>query len=595
MGRVVNSINRVALGTCVLVVLAAVPAFAQINFVGEWSGRYHEDQPDRVPGEEPGDFSGVPINDAARLFADSWDVARHSILEHQCAPYTLPYMFFGPNQFRVWQEHNEDTQELLAIRMHLGTYQQERTIWMDGRQHPPDYAPHTFMGFSTGVWNGDTLTITTTHIKAGYFRRTGIPASDRLTVVEHWIRHGNVLSQVTIATDPVYLSEPYIRSQEFVLMDRGNQNWLYNCEYVMEVPKDKNEVPHYLPGANPWIGEFSAKHAMPEAGVRGGAETLLPDWKPGAKPLPARPGANGGFKPEDQPQHLAAGEVKAVHVQGNVHMIVGAGANIAVQAGEDGVLVVDTGNAGSSDKVLAAIKQIAPGKEIRWVVNTGMSPDHTGGNESVSKAGRTVNGNIAAIVSHENTAARMVKAGVADSARPFNTYFEPSRDFPFNGEPIMLFHDDATADDTGTIVMFRRSDVIATGDLFRTEGYPVIDFANGGSIDGTIAGLNRLLDLTVPSKMLEEGGTYVIPGHGRISDEHDVAMYRDMLVIIRDRIKNMVQKKMTLEQVKAAHPTLDYDGRYGADTGPWTTAMFIEAVYREMSSPANSASQRSAR
>ena len=595
MGRVVNSINRVALGTCVLVVLAAVPAFAQINFVGEWSGRYHEDQPDRVPGEEPGDFSGVPINDAARLFADSWDVARHSILEHQCAPYTLPYMFFGPNQFRIWQEHNEDTQELLAIRMHLGTYQQERTIWMDGRQHPPDYAPHTFMGFSTGVWNGDTLTITTTHIKAGYFRRTGIPASDRLTVVEHWIRHGNVLSQVTIATDPVYLSEPYIRSQEFVLMDRGNQNWLYNCEYVMEVPKDKNEVPHYLPGANPWIGEFSAKHAMPEAGVRGGAETLLPEWKPGAKPLPARPGANGGFKPEDQPEHLAAGEVKAVHVQGNVHMIVGAGANIAVQAGEDGVLVVDTGNAGSSDKVLAAIKQIAPGKEIRWVVNTGMSPDHTGGNESVSKAGRTVNGNIAAIVSHENTAARMVKAGVADSARPFNTYFEPSRDFPFNGEPIMLFHDDATADDTGTVVMFRRSDVIATGDLFRTEGYPVIDLANGGSIDGTIAGLNRLLDLTVPSKMLEEGGTYVIPGHGRISDEHDVAMYRDMLVIIRDRIKNMVQKKMTLEQVKAARPTLDYDGRYGADTGPWTTAMFIEAVYREMSSPANSASQRSAR
>jgi len=595
MGRVVNSINRVALGTCVLVVLAAVPAFAQINFVGEWSGRYHEDQPDRVPGEEPGDFSGVPINDAARLFADSWDVARHSILEHQCAPYTLPYMFFGPNQFRIWQEHNQDTQELLAIRMHLGTYQQERTIWMDGRQHPPDYAPHTFMGFSTGVWNGDTLTITTTHIKAGYFRRTGIPASDRLTVVEHWIRHGNVLSQVTIATDPVYLSEPYIRSQEFVLMDRGNQNWLYNCEYVMEVPKDKNEVPHYLPGANPWIGEFSAKHAMPEAGVRGGAETLLPEWKPGAKPLPARPGANGGFKPEDQPEHLAAGEVKAVHVQGNVHMIVGAGANIAVQAGEDGVLVVDTGNAGSSDKVLAAIKQIAPGKEIRWVVNTGMSPDHTGGNESVSKAGRTVNGNIAAIVSHENTAARMVKAGVADSARPFNTYFEPSRDFPFNGEPIMLFHDDATADDTGTIVMFRRSDVIATGDLFRTEGYPVIDLANGGSIDGTIAGLNRLLDLTVPSKMLEEGGTYVIPGHGRISDEHDVAMYRDMLVIIRDRIKNMVQKKMTLDQVKAARPTLDYDGRYGADTGPWTTAMFIEAVYREMSSPANSASQRSAR
>ena len=578
-----------------LVLLGAAPVFAQINFVGEWAGRYHEDQPDRVPGEEPGDFSGVPLNEAARLFGDSWDVARHSVLEHQCAPYTLPYMFFGPNQFRIWQEHNQDTQELVAIRMHLGTYQQERTIWMDGRPHPLDYAPHTFMGFSTGVWNGDILTITTTHIKAGYFRRTGIPASDRITVVEHWIRHGNVLSQVTIATDPVYLTEPYIRSQEFVLMERGNTNWLYNCEYVMEVPKDKNEVPHYLPGQNPWIGEFSAKHAMPEGGVRGGAETLLPEWKPGAKPAPPRPGANGGFRPEDQPQRLASGEVKSVHVQGNVHMIVGAGANIAVQVGEDGVLVVDTGNAGTSDKVLAAIKELAPGKEIRWVINTGMDANHTGGNEQISKAGRTVNGNIAAIVAHENTAARMIKAGVADAARPFNTYFEPSRDFPFNGEPIVLYHDDASSDDTGTMVMFRRSDVIAAGDLFGTDAYPVIDLANGGRIDGTIAGLNRLLDLTVPGKMLEEGGTYVIPGHGRISDEHDVAMYRDMLVIIRDRIKNMVEKKMTLEQVKAARPTLDYDGRYGSDAGPWTTAMFIEAIYREMSGSTGAGSQRSAR
>ena len=116
--------------------------------------------------------------------------------------------------------------------MYMGTYQQRRTIWMDGRPHPPEYAPHTFMGFSTGEWNGDILTITTTHIKAGYFRRSGIPASDRITVVEHWMRHGNVLSQVTIATDPVYLTEPYIRSQEFVLMERGNTNWLYNCEYV---------------------------------------------------------------------------------------------------------------------------------------------------------------------------------------------------------------------------------------------------------------------------------------------------------------------------------------------------------------------------
>ena len=582
----VNLINRRVALVGALAVLAAGPAFAQINFVGEWNGRYHEDQPDRVPGEEPGDFSGVPINEAARMFGDSWDVARHSVLEHQCAPYTLPYMFFGPNQFRIWQEHNQDTQELIAIRMHLGTYQQERTIWMDGRPHPPEYAPHTFMGFSTGVWNGDLLTITTTHIKAGYFRRTGIPASDRLTVVEHWMRHGNVLSQVTIATDPVYLTEPYTRSQEFVLMERGNTNWLYNCEYVMEVPKDKNEVPHYLPGQNPWVGEFAVKHAMPEPGVRGGAETLLPDWRPGAKPLPARANANGGFRPEHQPSKLAPGEVKAVHVQGNVHMIVGAGANIAVQVGNDGVLVVDTGAAGMSEKVLAAIREITPpGREIRWLVNTTLRSDHTGGNEPVAKAGRTVNGNIAAIVAHENVAARMLKAGVPDSARPYNTYFETGRDFPFNGEPILIMHPESANTDTETMVMFRRSDVIAAGDVFRTDSYPVIELENGGSVQGTIDALNRILDLTVPSKMLQEAGTFVIPGHGRISDEHDVLMYRDMLVIVRDRIRDMVEKKMTLDQVKAARPTRDYDGRYGSDAGPWTTAMFIEAIYRDLAGP----------
>jgi glyoxylase-like metal-dependent hydrolase (beta-lactamase superfamily II) len=585
---------RATLVLAVVLVFGA-SADAQVSFVGDWSGRYHEDQPDRVPGEEPGDFSGVPINEAARLFGDSWDVTRHSVLEHQCAPYTLPYMFFGPNQFRLWEEKNPDTQELIAIRMYMGTYQQQRTIWMDGRAHPPEYAPHTFMGYSTGEWNGDILTITTTHIKAGYFRRTGIPASDRLTVVEHWIRHGNVLSQVTIATDPVYLSEPYIRSQEFVLMERGNTNWLYNCEYAMEVPKDKNEVPHHLPGQNPWIGEFSSKHAMPQGGVRGGAETLLPGWRPGATPAPPRRGANEGFRPEHQPAKLAAGEVKAVHVQGNVHMIVGAGANIAVQVGDDGILVADTGAAGTSDKVLAAIKALAPNKEIRWLINTTFRPDHTGGNESLSQAGRTVNGNIAAIVAHENVAARMTAAGVPDSARPYNTYFEERRDFPFNGEPIVLYHPSSSTNDTETMVMFRRSDVIVAGDIFSTDGYPRIAVENGGSIQGTLDALNLILELTVPSKMLQEGGTYVIPGHGRISDEHDVVMYRDMLAIIRDRIASMIAKKMSLDQIRAARPTLDYDGRYGSDTGPWTTAMFIEAVYRDLSrsaAPAGTGSSR---
>jgi cyclase len=576
-------INRLIVIAAGVLAMAAAPAFAQVSFVGDWSGRYHEDQPDRVPGEEPGDFSGLPINDAARMFGDSWDVARHSVLEHQCAPYTLPYMFFGPNQFRIWETKNTDTQELISIEMYMGTYQQRRSIWLDGRPHPPEYAPHTYMGFSTGEWNGDTLTITTTHIKAGYFRRGGMPASDRTVVVEHWIRHGNLLSQVTIATDPVYLTEPYIRSQEFVQMERGNQNWLYNCEYAMEVPKDKNEVPHYLPAQNPWLGEFEAKHAMPKEGVRGGAETLMPGWRPGTPAAATSPAKNGGFRPEVLPQRLGPGEVKTVHVQGNVHMIVGAGANIVVQVGEDGILVVDTGSGAATDKVLAAIKELAPTKEIRWIVNTGPQADHIGGNELFAKAGRTVNGNVAAIVAHENASARMSKAGVPDTAKPFNTYFEARRDFPFNGEAVMLYHDESALDDGGTLVMFRRSDVIATGDLFSTVSYPRIDVAAGGSVQGTIDGLNRILDLAVPSKSLALGGTYVIPGHGRISDENDVLWYRDMLQIVSDRIRAMVAKKMTLDQVKAAKPTLDYDGRYGSDTGPWTTAMFIEAVYRDLS------------
>jgi glyoxylase-like metal-dependent hydrolase (beta-lactamase superfamily II) len=433
------------------------------------------------------------------------------------------------------------------------------------------------------------LTVHTTHIKAGFFRRDGMPASDGTTVVEHWIRHGNLLSQVTIATDPVYLTEPYIRSQEFVLMERANTNWLYNCEYVMEVPKDKNAVPHFLPGRNPFQGEFEARHAMPREGVRGGAETLLPEWKPGAPPLPPNPARNGGFRPEVLPQRLPAGEVRAVPVQGNVHLIVGAGSNIVVQVGEDGVLVVDTGAAGQGGKVLDAIRRLAPGKEIRWVINTTFRPDHTGGNEPISKAGRTVNGNIAAIVAHENAAARMAKAGVADDARPFNTFFEEMRDFPYNGEPVMLFHEPSAATDTDTMVFFRRSDVIAAGDTFSTVSYPVIDLASGGSIQGTINALNRLLDLAVPSKMFEEAGTYVIPGHGRISDEHDVALYRDMVVIIRDRVEDMVERKMTLDQVLAARVTMDYDGRYGADSGPWTTRMFVEAIYRDLTRSARGA------
>jgi cyclase len=275
------------------------------------------------------------------------------------------------------------------------------------------------------------------------------------------------------------------------------------------------------------------------------------------------------------------GDIQTFHVQGNVHMLVGGGGNIAVQVGDDGVLVVDTGIAATSEKVIAAIRRLSDGP-IRWIVNTNGDPDHTGGNTAISHAGRTVNGNSAAIHAHEDVLTRMDKAGVPQSSWPLNTYYEPSKDFFFNGEAIFLKHAPAAHTSGDTIVYFRHSDVIVAGDVFMTTTYPVIDTKNGGSVEGLIDAMNHILDVAVP-KRLQEGGTYVIPGHGRVSDEADVLEYRDMVVIVRDRIQDLIKKGRTLEQIKAARPTLDYDPRYGAASGPWTTAMFIEAVYQDLS------------
>jgi glyoxylase-like metal-dependent hydrolase (beta-lactamase superfamily II) len=257
-------------------------------------------------------------------------------------------------------------------------------------------------------------------------------------------------------------------------------------------------------------------------------------------------------------------------------MLVGAGANVAVQIGDEGVVVVDTGNAQMKDKVLAAIKQLST-KPIRWIINTHLDADHTGGNATISQAGVTVNGNPAAIVAHEKVLARMGNDTSRSSQDlPLNTFFEETRDFFFNGEAIFLYHYPSGHTDGDTFVYFRGSDVLVSGDLFMTTTYPVIDTKSGGGVEGFINGLNKMLDIAVP-KYLQEGGTYVIPGHGRVGDEADLIEYRDTIVIIRDRIQDMVKRGMTLDQVKAAQPSLDYDGRYGNPTA------FIEALYRELS------------
>jgi cyclase len=275
-------------------------------------------------------------------------------------------------------------------------------------------------------------------------------------------------------------------------------------------------------------------------------------------------------------------DLTTVHVQGSVYLLVGAGANILVQKGDDGVLVVDTGVLSRAPQVLAAIKQLSK-RDIRWIVNTTLDPDHIGGNEALSFAGRTVNGNPAAIIAHEKLPLRMLKlpTPVPDRARPFNTFFGDSKDFFFNDDAVFVYHAPSHTDGD-TMVYFRHSDVIASGDLFQTTTYPIVDLVNGGSVQGFIDGLNRVLDIAVP-KHLEEGGTLIVPGHGRICDEADVLEYHDMIVIVRDRIRDAVKKGMTLDQVKAARLTRDFDPRYAAASGPSTTANFVETVYRDVS------------
>jgi len=276
------------------VILAGIPATAraQVDLSGFWSNPNFEDVMERIDGPAIGDFTGLPITAAGRRAGETWDAGILSVPEHQCQDYPADYQSNSTWSFDMWKEVDPVTHDIVAWRTRLQYMAPERTIWMDGRPHPDDEAPHTWEGFSTGRWEGGALIVTTTHLKTSWLRRNGVPRSDKATVVERFTRHGNYLSVVTTVYDPVYLSEPYVRSREMVLNPAGSTG-VFVCETVEEIARPRGVIPHVLPGENKYLTEFTVTDGVPAEAARGGAETLYPEYraKLATLPIPRPPAA----------------------------------------------------------------------------------------------------------------------------------------------------------------------------------------------------------------------------------------------------------------------------------------------------------------
>ncbi len=629
--------------------LVRVPAFAQParpqippDIAGEW--RLENNEEDTSAQPPLGDYTGIPFNDAGRLRSDTTAESIWGTPEYQCRPHSAPHQWRGLGGARILKEEDPLTRDIRAYHIQF-MRSLDRPIFMDGRPHPPAWAPHSWTGFSTGEWIGNTLKVTTTHLKDGFLKRGGPQTSDMYTMTEFMTRHGEILTIITVIDDPLYLEEPYVESTTYVIDSTAVVNFetCNGSSFAENGGTDRHWVPHFLPGQNTaWTEWLKEQNWIPEAAVRGGVKTLYPEYKsalsaPASLSTLAVPSSRPAFSPDKRiaDQGPKDGQVHVLPVQGNIYMLVADGANITASVGDEGVLLVNTGSAPMTDKVLAALNQLAntvvappganrcfgtncpgtwgwsspyinavisspaPAKPIRYIINTSVAPDHIGGNEKLATSGFYPRGGgfggaapnpgrAAVIVAHENVLNRMSapagkEAPTPERAWPTDTYFDEFYKLPayFNGEAVIAYHEPAANTDGDSIVFFRHSEVISAGNLFSTVSYPVIDIEKGGSIQGVIKGLNHILDLAV-AEYRSQGGTWIIPGRGRLSDTADVASYRNMLTMIRDRVQDLINKSMTLEQVKAARPTMDFDGRYGSNTGAWTTNMFVEAVYRSL-------------
>ena len=551
------------------------------------------------------DYGGIPLNEAGRMYALAWDASRITVRQQQCAGYVPPYMFVAPGNYRIFEDRDPYTQQLKSISVYGQIAEGHHEIFMDGRPHPPAYAVHTFPGFSTGKFDGNILTVETTHIKRGWIRAPGVAQSDEATVREHFIRHGDRITIFSVTTDPVYLAEPFAKVQVLLRYTKDPNGWLYACDDGEEIlDKTEDRVPAYPLGENPFLREYSEKEHVPLLGALGGPETTRPEFVAKLKTATdadalasTRPSKSLGQVSQAKDPNPNDGEIHVWPVQGNVYVLLGDGANMAVQIGPQGAFVVDSGAGKLTDQAIAAIAKLTP-RRIQFLVNTSVHADHTGGNVKFHAAGqdpslfgsffsngRPEAGTTATLIAHQNVQNRMIAAKGAGQIPvegwPTDTFLRDRRRKFHNGEGVEIFWQPNATTDGDAIVHFRRSDVLVTGDIFDTTRYPFIDLNNGGSVQGEIQALNFILDRTLYEHD-EDNGTMIIPGHGRVSNEFEVAEYRDMIVIIRDRIRAMMNKNATLEEVKAARPTIDYDTRFGANTGAWTTDMFIEAIYTSL-------------